>query len=264
MSGEIKTRAPQRFIHVGVDDGSYVAIPVSEAAAQKLLAADCVYDCGDGHDLHLKPDHLWAVEDVEMVLTAIADICGPVHAAHSAITITQELTDDQITALRRSFEESYQGRNPARAPVLDDSPLVQAVRGINFEGLRIANLSRCRRWHNGGVADWTPERWFTATAGELGEAGNALKKLFRVQDDIANKNAPDRDIQSREQAIEKIADEIGDTLIYLDLFAASLGIDMEDAARRVFNRTSEKCGFPERIGEHSVYLAAPEAKGGGA
>lgn len=150
--------------------------------------------------------------------------------------------------------------------VIDDSALVQAVRGIRFEGLRIANLSRCRRWHPGGVEDWSPERWFTATAGELGEAGNALKKFFRVQDGIANKNAPERDIQTREQAIEKISDEIGDTLIYLDLFAASLDIDLEQAMRRVFNRTSEKYGFPERIGEHSVYMAAPESakKGGGA
>lgn len=163
MKNTIETRPQRRIINFAIDGGTFLATPLTEAGAQSLLARGVVYDCGDGHDLHLTPDHNWDVLDVEAILTAIAEA------------------------------------------ETEDSRLVQAVRGIRFEGLRMANESRCRRWHPGGISDWTPERWFTATAGELGEAGNALKKHFRVQDGIANKNAPDRDIQTREQAIEKIS-----------------------------------------------------------
>lgn len=118
---------------------------------------------------------------------------------------------------------------------------------LTFQKLTEVNVSRCRRWHPGGVNCWTPERWMTATMGELGEAANALKKLFRVEDGMANVSEPGREIQSREAAIDHIGKELADTLIYLNLLALRLDIDLEAKVVEVFNATSEKYDFPERL-----------------
>ena len=141
------------------------------------------------------------------------------------------------------------------------------VAALTFAEVTRVNLARCERWHPGGIADWTPERWMTATEGELGElgeavihlmlftaikaklgeAGNALKKLFRVEDDIANINAVGRDIRSREEAVAFIAKEAADTFLYLNLLCCRLGIDLPTAVAETFNATSVKYGFPERL-----------------
>ena len=118
---------------------------------------------------------------------------------------------------------------------------------LTFAEITAVNVARCNRWHKGGINDWTPERWMTATAGELGEAANALKKLFRIDDDIANISEADRQISTRQEAIDKIAEEVADTFIYLNLFACRLGIDLADAVVKKFNSTSERYGFPERL-----------------
>ena len=119
---------------------------------------------------------------------------------------------------------------------------------LTFAEVTAANVARCDRWHKNGINDWSPERWFTATAGELGEVGNALKKLFRIEDEIANISDSNRQLSTRDEAIKKIAEEIADTFIYLNLFAARLGIDLPSEVIAKFNSTSERYGFPERIG----------------
>lgn len=118
---------------------------------------------------------------------------------------------------------------------------------LTFEELTRANVARCNRWHPGGITDWSPERWYTAAAGECGEIGNALKKLFRVEDGIANINEPGRHLASREEAVAKIGEEIADTVIYLNLLAVRLGIVLAHEVALKFNATSEKYDFPERL-----------------
>jgi NTP pyrophosphatase (non-canonical NTP hydrolase) len=118
---------------------------------------------------------------------------------------------------------------------------------LTFAQVTAVNVSRCDRWHKGGINDWTPERWMTATTGELGEAANALKKLFRIDDEIANISEADRQISTRQEAIDKIAEEVADTFIYLNLFACRLGIDLAAEVVKKFNTTSERYGFPERL-----------------
>ena len=122
------------------------------------------------------------------------------------------------------------------------------MKNLTFEEVTVANVARCNRWHKGGISDWTPERWMTATIGELGEAANALKKLFRIDDEILSINESDRQISTRQQGIDKIAEEVADTFIYLNLFACRLGIDLAAEVVKKFNATSERYGFPERIG----------------
>lgn len=114
---------------------------------------------------------------------------------------------------------------------------------LRFATLREANLSRCAKWHPGGLAEWSLSDWFTATMGELGEAANIAKKLNRIRDGMAgNKTGEDEQHLRRE-----LADEIADVAIYLDILAASEGIDLGMAIASKFNRTSVKVGFTERL-----------------
>jgi len=45
----------------------------------------------------------------------------------------------------------------------------------------------------------------------------------------------------------KSLDELADVLTYLDLLAATLGVDLGRAAAQKFNEVSERVGFPDRI-----------------
>lgn len=64
-----------RVIHVGRPGGVFASIKISDENTRQLAAKKLVYDCGDGHDLHLEPDHDWTVDDVAAVL--IAGMEGP-------------------------------------------------------------------------------------------------------------------------------------------------------------------------------------------
>lgn len=107
--------------------------------------------------------------------------------------------------------------------------------------LRARNMSRCARWHKGGVDDWSLSDWGVAAAGEMGEALNVIKKLNRARDGMVGNSANEYELQ------QQLADEIADTIIYLDLLAARAGINLEEAIVRKFNRVSERNSFPERL-----------------
>ena len=103
------------------------------------------------------------------------------------------------------------------------------------------NLERCNEWHS--IHDWSPMEWGAATAGELGELCNVLKKIKRYDMEI-QQNATS---ESRDQLVSMAMDEIADTLCYLDLVASSLGIDISQAVVSKFNRISDREGLPQRI-----------------
>lgn len=79
--------------------------------------------------------------------------------------------------------------------------------------------------------------------GEAGEAANAAKKVRRLQMRMRQKKGP----TDMAEAVGKLATEIGDTYIYLDLLCARAGIDFRQAIIDTFNRISEREGFPERL-----------------
>lgn len=112
---------------------------------------------------------------------------------------------------------------------------------MNFDRLRKANLSRCARWHPAGIGSWSLSDWAVAAAGEMGEVCNVVKKLNRVRDGLTGNSA------TADELRQALADELADTLIYIDLMAASTGIDLAEAVRSKFNRVSEKNAFPERL-----------------
>jgi NTP pyrophosphatase (non-canonical NTP hydrolase) len=125
---------------------------------------------------------------------------------------------------------------------------------MDFATLRSANLSRCARWHPRGLSEWSLSDWFTATMGELGEAANIAKKLNRERDGLAGNT------QSADDLRKELADEIADVAIYLDILAASEGIDLASAIASKFNRTSEKVGFPERLPERCDFCGVRQAE----
>lgn len=117
--------------------------------------------------------------------------------------------------------------------------------GLSFSELREANVSRVVKWHPTDVTpeqQWTGADWSNACAGEMGEAANVVKKLRRKETGVQGNKDPDYDV-----LVSMLADEIGDTVCYLDLLAKYYGIDMGEAVRNKFNRISVREGFEERL-----------------
>lgn len=81
--------------------------------------------------------------------------------------------------------------------------------------------------------DWNVLEWAGAMAGEAGETANVAKKMRRDGSSPALQ--------------EQLGDEIADTIIYLDLLAASRGIDLEEVIARKFNRVSQKVGYEQEL-----------------
>lgn len=112
--------------------------------------------------------------------------------------------------------------------------------GLTFNTLRQANVKRLPLFKNKhgehahsqpDGSDWSDAEWLQAVVGELGEYANLRKKLQRG--DI-----------SEDEAKQLLADELADVVIYLDILAFRLGINLGEAVMSKWNRTSEKIGAP--------------------
>lgn len=109
---------------------------------------------------------------------------------------------------------------------------------LTFEALREANRRRLPLFRNchGLVAhseadgsDWSPAQWLQAVVGELGEYANKRKKFERG------------DLTSTEfHACAQ--EELADVVIYLDILAKQLGVDLGEAVVEKFNRKSREIG----------------------
>lgn len=124
--------------------------------------------------------------------------------------------------------------------ILCNAILGEPVRDMTLFSAR--NLARCEspRGFNHQIYSWSLSDWFTATMGELGEAANVAKKLNRVRDGI-------RGNKETEQALrDKLRKELGDVFCYLDLMATSLGFNIFDAAKEVYEAKSKEIGYEER------------------
>jgi NTP pyrophosphatase (non-canonical NTP hydrolase) len=96
---------------------------------------------------------------------------------------------------------------------------------LTFEELREQNVDRCAAVFH-PLAHWSPTDWGCALAGEVGELCNLLKK------------------ERRGEGLDVIAaaDELADVVIYADLLAARLGINLSGAVVRKFNEVSRRRG----------------------
>lgn len=117
-------------------------------------------------------------------------------------------------------------------------------RDLTFGNVRDANRARVERWHPGFPNDgWTGPDWATAAAGEMGEVCGAVKKLRRLDSGIDESNTP-----GRQDLVDHLAKEIGDTYLYLDLLAAYYGLDTAECIVLAFNKVSVRESMPERLG----------------
>ena len=112
---------------------------------------------------------------------------------------------------------------------------------LTFARLREVSWGRAQHWHDG--KPWSASDWMTATLGELGEAANVIKKLNRIRDGLPGNKPGVTEATLRAD----LAEELADTLIYLDLLAAAVGVDLGAAVRAKFNATSERLGFSEQL-----------------
>lgn len=111
---------------------------------------------------------------------------------------------------------------------------------LTFRVVSNVNITRSNVWH--AADEWSLLEWAGAMCGEAGETANVAKKLRRIEQGLVG--APgDREVVIR----TKLAQEIGDTYLYLDLLATKAGLRIEDCVRMAFNGKSEELGFPHRI-----------------
>jgi len=113
---------------------------------------------------------------------------------------------------------------------------------MNLNELRIANVKRCEQvFHPLGAG--TPAEWACAMAGEAGEACNVAKKIKRLETGTNTAKAP----ATLDECRRQMAKELADTVIYADLLAARLGINLGDAIRDKFNEVSERMKTDVRL-----------------
>ena len=105
--------------------------------------------------------------------------------------------------------------------------------------LREANQRRQLLWDPHGQLSGAFGRLFRSNemVGEAGEAANEVKKLVREEVGI----------QGSRTTVDKLADELSDVVICIDLIAELYGIDLIKSIRRKFNETSDKQGFDIKL-----------------
>lgn len=112
--------------------------------------------------------------------------------------------------------------------------------GLTFNTLRQANIKRLPTFKNSkgepahknpDGSDWSDAQWCEAVLGELGEYANIHKKYVRGDID-------------HEEFKRKAAEELADTLTYLDILCFRLDIDLGRAAIEKFNYISARVNSP--------------------
>lgn len=124
-----------------------------------------------------------------------------------------------------------------------------------LDELRAANLERVTDFGAGGLNSWSPAERGNELAGETGEACNELKKLLRADkayDAAMKTQGYDHQrmidwLRERHSRLAKARAELADVIICVDLIAAQLCIDLEDAVREKFNATSVKIGSKVKL-----------------
>lgn len=79
--------------------------------------------------------------------------------------------------------------------------------------------------------DWTLADWSNAIAGETGEMCNLIKKIRRG-DDVD---------------VREVGKELADIVIYADLLADKLGLNLSDCIQQKFNEVSDRIGSEIKI-----------------
>lgn len=114
--------------------------------------------------------------------------------------------------------------------------------GLGLQTLRVANINRCEQVFH-PIKAWTPAEWACAMAGEAGEACNIAKKIKRLETGTNTAKDP----ATMAECCLLMGKELADTVIYCDLLAASLDINLGEAIRDKFNEVSERMKSDVRL-----------------
>lgn len=106
-----------------------------------------------------------------------------------------------------------------------------------LERLREVNQRRCEVAFGHTINSWSVLEWAGAAAGEMGETCNIAKKMIRHRDKVRGNKGPDTSLEFLKS---KLANEIADTVIYLDLLALHQDIDLAAAIAEAFNNKSKE------------------------
>ena len=106
---------------------------------------------------------------------------------------------------------------------------------MDFAKLRDANQRRHIEWAKGGEVSLSFRG--LELGGEAGEVLNEVKKIERGRMGMAGGKSD----------LTGVAEELADVLICVDLIAMDLDIDLSEAVKAKFNRTSEKYGLNTRF-----------------
>ncbi len=121
----------------------------------------------------------------------------------------------------------------------DPEPSIRDIQEISAD--------RAKRWHKGGIEEWTVLEWAGAMCGEAGEAANVAKKIRRHDLEAWNGTATKSNPLDRASLRKKLAQELADTILYAVLVAEREGLDLHHAVIEIFNLKSKEAGFPERL-----------------
>ncbi|MEM6750743.1 MAG: hypothetical protein AAF612_09760 [Planctomycetota bacterium] len=102
---------------------------------------------------------------------------------------------------------------------------IKSAERLRFDVLRLHNTQRSSEVFH-PVNEWSPTDWACAMAGEAGETCNLVKKLRRGEP----------------VAPHEIGKELADVVIYADLLAARLGLDLGRCVVEKFNEVSRRTG----------------------
>lgn len=128
--------------------------------------------------------------------------------------------------------------------------------GLTFNTLRGGNVHRLPQFKNAlgqpahampDGSDWSDADWLQAVVGELGEYANLKKKIQRG----------DFDNFTPKLRTEMLGKELADVVIYLDILAFRLGIDLGQAVMDKFNEVSERVGSTIWIDAYDWHQKAP-------
>ena len=105
--------------------------------------------------------------------------------------------------------------------------------GLTIEQLQQACENRTGKDYP-HCSKWGPDQWAVALIGEVGEAANFQKKY-------------NRGTISKEEFTEAVGKELADTIMYLVLWAGSVGIRLEDVTIDKYNEVSERVNSAFRL-----------------
>lgn len=108
---------------------------------------------------------------------------------------------------------------------------------LTFDEMRRANYTRHAQGLCGTSNLWELTDWSNAIAGEAGELCNLVKKIKR--------RLP-KD-PTLEEARDDLRYELADIVMYVDLLAHQLDIDLSEAVREKFNIVSDRLGSDVRL-----------------